>query len=62
MKAMPTVSKDTSLSDVIHHPPCPRCGGTAASVLRAGDPDALCARCAPPPQGRRQRYPEALAS
>ncbi|PZR80380.1 MAG: DNA primase [Candidatus Aeolococcus gillhamiae] len=44
--------EDRPLSDVIHRPACPRCGSTAASMLRAGDAAALCARCTPEPQSR----------
>ncbi len=50
------------LSAVLHHPSCPECGSVAASMLRAGDPRALCARCAPEPQIRRRGNPEAVAS
>ena len=37
----------------IHHPPCPRCGSTAAAMLRSGNSRALCARCQPSGLSRR---------
>jgi hypothetical protein len=50
------LSKDIEilLSEALHHPPCPSCGSTTASMLRAGDATALCARCAPPWRPRRR--------
>lgn len=46
---------ETLLAEVLHHPPCPGCGSTAASMLRAGDATALCARCVRSWQARRTR-------
>lgn len=49
-------SVEILLSEALHHPPCPSCGSTTASMLRAGDATALCARCAPPRQARRRDW------
>jgi hypothetical protein len=48
------------LSEALHHPPCPGCGSTAATMLRAGDATALCARCAPPWQARQRTREDSL--
>jgi hypothetical protein len=51
-------SVEILLCEALHHPPCPSCGSTTASMLRAGDATALCARCAPPWQARQRSREE----
>jgi hypothetical protein len=50
------LSKDIEilLSEALHHPACPGCGSTAASMLRAGDPNERCAGCRPSSSPRRR--------
>jgi hypothetical protein len=51
-----SVAPAATLSDVLHHPPCPGCGSTAASMLRAGDPNERCARCRPLSSARTRTH------
>jgi hypothetical protein len=39
----------------LHKPPCPGCRSRAATMLRIGNPRALCTRCQPSGLSRRPR-------